>query len=82
MTDKIVEYIRQNLLTGHAGTQLLPEDDLLGSGLVDSIGMMQLIAFIEEEFNCKIPPEDMIIENFMTVEAIGRYLKNLVHISQ
>ncbi|HFA47627.1 MAG TPA: acyl carrier protein [Bacteroidetes bacterium] len=76
MTKKIIGYIQQNLLGGQNGTQLLPEDDLLGSGLVDSIGMMQLIAFIEEEFKTKVPPEDMVIENFMTVEAIGGYLKN------
>ena len=75
MTQKILDFIHRNLLGGRAGTQLAPEDDLLGSGLVDSIGMMQLVAFVEEEFKLKVPPEDMTIENFMTVEAIGEYLK-------
>jgi acyl carrier protein len=75
MTQILLDFIRKNLLDNRSGQQLNPEDDLLGSGLVDSIGMMQLIAYIEEEFQTKVPPEDMTIENFMSVEAIGEYLK-------
>ena len=70
----ITAYIQEQLLGGRSETTLSETDDLLGAGLVDSMGMMKLIAFIEENFNLKIPPEDLIIENFMTVEAIGNYL--------
>jgi len=74
MTQLLLNFIHQKLLNGRSVIQIVPADDLLGSGLVDSIGMMQLIAYIEEEFKMKVPPEDMTIENFMTVEAIERYL--------
>ena len=33
--------------------------------------------FIEEKFEVKVPPQDMTIENFMTVGAIGNYLERL-----
>ena len=51
-------------------------EDLLGSGILDSLGMIQLISFVEKEFNIKIGPEDMIIENFMTVDHIVNYIKS------
>jgi len=36
---------------------------------------MRLILFLENEFDVSIPPEDMTIENFMTVSHIRTYLK-------
>lgn len=77
MHEILIGYIRKQLLGGNEDIELSPEDDLLGSGLVDSLGMIQLLGFIEEHFDIKVPPEDMTIENFMTVEAIGHYLESL-----
>lgn len=76
MDDKIVNYIETKLLVGEESLEITSDDDLLGSGLVDSLGMMKLIRFIEKEFELKIPAEDMVIENFMTVSCITTYLKS------
>ncbi len=75
MNEELIKYIQENLLTGQANIDLTPEEDLLGSGLVDSIGMMKLIGFIESQYQFTVPPQDMTIENFMTVEAISGYLQ-------
>lgn len=66
-------YIEEQLLGGNQ-TKISEDDDLLMSGLIDSMGMMSLIAFIERQFEIKIPPQDMTIDNFQTVGAIGSYL--------
>ena len=73
---KIIGYIQSNLLTGKGEIKLSPEDDLLGSGLLDSMGVMRLVGFVEETFNIKIPPEDIVIENFMDVKAITNYVES------
>ena len=78
MDDKIVHYIKNELVVSDESIDITPDDDLLGSGLVDSLGMMKLISFIENEFELKIPAEDMVIENFMTVSCISTYLKSRV----
>ena len=72
----IIKYIQDNLLTGKGEIELSPEDDLLGSGLLDSMGVMRLVGFVEETFNIKIPPEDIVIENFMDVKAITNYVES------
>jgi acyl carrier protein len=72
----VIKYIQENLLGGKGTIELLPEDDLLGSGLLDSMGVMRLVGFVEETFNIKIPPEDIVIENFMDVKAIMNYVEH------
>ena len=74
MNEIIINYIREHLLGGRDQVPLAAKDDLLGNGLIDSMGMMSLIAFVESRFEIKVPPQDMTIENFMTVEAISSYL--------
>ena len=77
MHEILIGYIRKQLLGGQTDVSLSPEDDLLGSGLIDSLGMIKLLGFIEEHFELKVPPQDMTIENFMTVEAMANYLERI-----
>ncbi len=63
-----------SLLLNQNEEQIDAQDDLLGEGILDSLGMMKLILFIETEFKTKVPPQDMTIENFMTVNDINNYL--------
>jgi len=74
MNDILINYINQTLLNNSQDDKIDVEDDLLGGGILDSLGMMKLILFIEKEFKLKVPPEDMTIENFMSVQNIGAYL--------
>ena len=76
MEAKIIDYIKSEL-AGDPNAALTADDDLLNSGLVDSMGVMRLIAFIEEEFNVKIPPQDLVIENFVSVSAMVAYLNKV-----
>lgn len=50
-------------------------DDILSSGILDSMGMIRLITFIEKEFNIKVLSEDMTFENFMSIEKIDDYIQ-------
>ena len=74
MKQTLLNYIQEQLLTDPE-IELVAEDDLLGGGLVDSIGMVKLISFIEKEYQLTIPPQDMLIENFMSVNHIEQYLE-------
>ena len=75
MEEELINYIKENLLYGQSDVELSSGDDLLGSGLIDSIGMMKLVNFIENQYSMTIPPQDMTIDNFVTVDAISNYLQ-------
>ena len=46
------------------------DDPLIGSGMVDSMGLVNLANFLEEQFAIKISRKEMVKENFQTIEAI------------
>ncbi len=74
MQEVLIEYIEDQLLSGKSDLKVDPSDDLMGSGLIDSMGMMRFIRFIEEKFEISVPPQDLVLENFMTVDDITNYL--------
>ena len=73
MKERIINYIRDEI-SMEPFEEIDLDEDLLGNGIVDSLGMMRLIDFIEKECNISIPQDDMTVENFMTVERIMVYL--------
>ncbi len=77
MNETIINFIIEKLHDGRTDLEISPEDDLLGSGLIESMAMMRLIAFIEEEYSIKVSPQEMTIENFMTVEAMVNFVNRV-----
>lgn len=69
----IQKFILDELAKGRKKT-IDVNDDLLGEGIIDSLGILQLVAFIEDKFNYVVPDEDVVIENFMSVNALSHYL--------
>ena len=68
-------YIAEELLLDYAAQDLGDGDSLLTDGMVDSLGMVRLLAFITERFEIEIPPEDLTIENFQNIGLIVSYLE-------
>ena len=66
------QYISQTLLNGRM--QVDVDDDLLGEEILDSMGVMQLVAFVVDKFGCDVPQSDITITNFRTIKAIDAYL--------
>ena len=50
-------------------------DQLLESGIVDSLGILDLVAFLESGFQVHINDEELLPENFQTVEAIAQFVE-------
>ena len=71
---KLQRFITDDLLMGQ-GLEVKDDDDLLLSGLVDSLGVVRLVTFIETEFKTQVPPEDVVLENFQTLNAMAGYLQ-------
>jgi acyl carrier protein len=69
----LAEYIQKELAKGRK-TTIQYDEDLLSQGIIDSLGILQLVAFIEDEFGVTIPDEDVVLENFMSVNALSEYL--------
>jgi acyl carrier protein len=72
----IREYISRNLVRDQS---LLPLEDatpLLESGILDSLSLLRLVLFIEEQFGIAVAGLDVVPEHFASVEAICAYLRS------
>jgi acyl carrier protein len=65
----IKSYIRDELLIAD-GTSLQDDTPLWG-GVIDSVGLMQLITFIEEQFGVEIQDDELTSAHFGTVADIA-----------
>lgn len=72
--DKIRAYLQENFLYTRPDLVLDDDDKLLERGIVDSMGIVELLTFIEDEFGVK-PADDEISEaNLGTVRAIVGFI--------
>lgn len=51
------------------------EDNLIETGIVDSLGVFVIIEFIEETFSMSVQNEDVVPDNFASIEAMASYIK-------
>ena len=71
--DRIMDFVLRELLSPEVNVDR--EDDLLSGDLLDSVAVLRLAAFVEEEFEFKIQPADFVIENFQNVAVLADYVQ-------
>ena len=72
--DIIKEFIVDTLLTASNRTDISPDEPLTTSGLVDSLGMLRLITFLEEHFAVQVGDGDVGEENFGTLSRLAAFV--------
>lgn len=65
-------YISEELLEDDM--PLDDDENLLADGMVDSLGMLRLVGFIEESYGFRVPPDAFTIEHFRTIGTLHAYL--------
>ena len=53
-------------------------EGLMSSGLLDSYGFIELISFIEKEFQISIENEEMTTENFLNIDCAAKFIANKI----
>jgi acyl carrier protein len=74
MTTKIREFINDNFMFRDDRAVLADSESLLETGLIDSTGILELVAYIETEFSIQMADADIVPENLDSVETIVRYI--------
>ena len=68
----IREFVVDRLAPPSGRADIGDEEDLIDTGVIDSLGIFQLVAFLEERFGITIGDEEITPENFGSVMAIER----------
>ena len=56
-----------------------PEDDLISQGIIDSMGILKLTTFMEGKFGIKVTDEDIIPDNFRTINRLKEFIESKQH---
>lgn len=67
-------WVMENFLYMRPDWPLDEETPLLRSGVVDSVGVIELVGYLERTFNCHVPEREITEENLGTLGAIGRFV--------
>ncbi|MET9697479.1 phosphopantetheine-binding protein [Streptomyces sp. NPDC006529] len=72
--DTIKHFVISEFLPGTAPTELPVDHDLLNDGVIDSLGVLKLIAWVEDRFELAVGDADLDPNNFRSVEAIDHFI--------
>lgn len=75
--EQIRKFVTEKLASTRKINQVQDQDNLIENGIIDSMGIMRLVAYIESEFVMKVKDEDIVPENFESVEVISSYIETV-----
>lgn len=74
----ITRVIRETLLVDVAS----PDDDLLASGILDSLTLMELLAELEKQFGLRFSLTELDIDDLRSVNTITRWCNSVIGVTQ
>lgn len=76
MRDELLEYIN-NEVSLDPTTLIGAETDLLLTGLVDSVGVIEIVGWLEDATEVEIDPTHVVLDNFQTVDRMLALVERL-----
>jgi acyl carrier protein len=77
LRQELAAFIEKNLLGEGPGASVDEATQLIEGGILDSMGLMQVVGFIEERTGVKVPDDEVAPDNFETVVAIESLVDRL-----
>lgn len=77
---EIEHFVLNNLLIGNNKTKIDPDESLIADGIIDSLALLQLIAFIEEQFAITVEDDEVVPENFQTINMMSSLVERKLQI--
>lgn len=72
--ERVRHFLQENFLYMRPNFELGDDDRLLERGVVDSMGVAEMVTFIEDEFGIKTSDDDITEANLGSLSAIGRFV--------
>ncbi len=72
---QVRQFIEDNFLFREDRNQLSESESLLDAGLIDSTGILELVAFLESNFGIQVADAEIVPDNLDTLKAIVAYVQ-------
>ena len=68
-------FVVENFLFGSEEEVPTDEASLLGSGIIDSTGVLEIVTFVESSYKIEVSDDEMLPENFDSLKNVAEYVK-------
>jgi acyl carrier protein len=76
IVDRLRQFIVEELAPGVAGAELTSEYPLIDRGIVDSLGILRLMSFVEEAYGVEVSEQDLTYEHFRDLGSVARLVES------
>ncbi|MCK5618941.1 MAG: acyl carrier protein [Candidatus Krumholzibacteria bacterium] len=76
--EKIRQFIIETFLFDADDAALDDDESLLDLGIIDSTGVLEMVAFVEEEFGIEVKDEELVPENLDSISNLAAYIEKKV----
>lgn len=73
--EQIRQFVAENFLFSDNGLDIDDDESFLEAGVVDSLGVLELVTFVEEKFGIDVPDDDIVPDNFDSVKNLAAYIE-------
>ena len=77
VSNKVKDFLKKEMFRKKGNDEMGDDINLLESGIIDSLGLIRLIEYLENTFSLNIPDEEVLAENFESMSAIVALLGKL-----
>jgi acyl carrier protein len=77
----IRDFLAQNFLFSEKGFCYGDEASLLGEGIIDSLGIIELVAFVEQQFGISVADQELLPDNFDSVSRLSAFVNHKLSVA-
>jgi acyl carrier protein len=74
LNDELRKFVTDNFMFGKPGKDVADDDSFLEQGIIDSTGVMELVAFLEQQYGIKLQDRDLIPDNLDSINGLARFV--------
>ena len=71
---EIRAFIIDNFLFGEGGEKLSDQESLVEAGMIDSMGVAELVAFIETQYGISVGDEELVPDNLDSIARVAAFV--------
>jgi acyl carrier protein len=71
---KIRDFVARNFLFSEQGFQYEDDASFLGEGIIDSLGIIELVPFVEKTFGISVADHELLPNNFDSVQKLTTFI--------
>ncbi len=72
---EVEQFIVGEIAAGRGISTIAHDSDMLSDGIIDSLGITELISFLERRYGIKVEDDDIDAENFRSIDSIVAFVE-------